>query len=80
MDTAAGAGEGRDCMKVTPNRTITVTVELDEEEATWLRDVLQKYPTEDKVPHPIQSALWEELTCALGQGYKGSVMYAAKTT
>jgi hypothetical protein len=56
-------------MKVTPNRTITVTVELDEEEATWLRDVLQNYPSEDGVPHPIQSALWKELTDALqGKG------------
>jgi hypothetical protein len=67
-------------MKVTPNRAITVTVELDEEEATWLRDVLQNYPTVDKCPHPIQSALWQELAYALGQGYKGPVMYAAKTT
>ena len=68
-------------MKVTPNRTITVTVELDEEEATWLRDVLQNYPSEDGVPHPIQSALWKELTyIPLGQGPKGPVMYAAKTT
>jgi hypothetical protein len=57
-------------MKVTPNRTITVTVELDEEEeATWLRDVLQNYPTVDKCPHPIQSALWQELAYALqGKG------------
>jgi hypothetical protein len=56
-------------MKVTPNRTITVTVELDEEEATWLRDVLQNYPSEGGVPHPIQSALWQELAYALqGKG------------
>lgn len=55
-------------MKAITKREVTVTLELNEEEATWLRDVLQNFPPSDTgIPTKTQHAMWSALTLALAE-------------